>query len=105
MSRDVFGCIFKTLCKYNEKNTRNIFELYDKCNFENISFFTFYAALLVFNELGFIKLTENDILRFKINKEKKSELSQSKIYNEILKLKESLHGEVNNERNEPQSKK
>ncbi len=105
LSREVFGCIFKALCKYNEKNIRNIFELYDKCEFEDISFFTFYAALLVFSELGFIEFTETDILRLKINKDKKSELSQSKIYNEILKLKESLHGEVNGARNEPQSKK
>lgn len=106
LSRNVFGIIFKALCKYNEKYTRNIFELYDKCGFENkISFFTFYAALLVFNELGFIEFWESNFLVLKINKEKRSELSQSQIYNEILKLKESLYGEVNSARNEPQSKK
>ncbi len=106
LSRNSFGVIFKALYKFNEKFPNNIFELYDKCEFENqISFSTFYSALLVFNELELISYNDEDNLILKINKDKKSELNNSRIFNELQKLKETLYKEVNYGRSEPQNKK
>ena len=73
-----------------------MFDLYDKCDFGNaISFSTFYVALLVFNELKLIKIDEGDGVTISINKDKKSELNLSKIYRQILEIKDVFREEKN----------
>ena len=62
---------------------------------EQISFFTFYSALLVFEELKIITIDEDKNI-IKINSDVKVELSQSKIYNKLILLKDTLKGEAKN---------
>ncbi len=96
ISRATFGKVFKAISAKNGKNLFNVFELYDKCDLEpNVSFLTFYTAMLVFNELGLIKILEEDNMKILINKDKKTDLSLSKIYQNILKLKNIVKEEKN----------
>ncbi len=97
LSRETFGKIYKELIKFNRKSIINYFDLFDNTNLGNIiSFFTFYSALLVFEELGIISISEDKNCQIKINEGIKVELSQSKIYNKLLLLKETLKGEADN---------
>ena len=99
LSRETFGRIFKAIAGKANKAIYNVFELYDKCNFNNrISFSTFYSALLVFNQLKIIDIVDNQQIIIKINKGKK-DLKESSIYNNLLLLKETFKGEVENARN------
>ena len=61
---------------------------------QSISFFTFYAAILVFNEIGFISLVDDEQCIIKVNKNIKKELSSSKIYNKLSTIKDTLKGEA-----------
>ena len=99
LSRETFGRIFKAITGKANKAIYNVFELYDKCDFNNrISFSTFYSALLVFNQLKIIDIVDNQQIIIKINKGKK-DLKESSIYNNLLLLKETFKGEVENARN------
>ena len=99
LSRETFGRIFKAIAGKANKAIYNVFELYDKCDFNNrISFSTFYSALLVFNQLKIIDIVDNQQIIIKINKGKK-DLKESSIYNNLLLLKETFKGEVENARN------
>lgn len=99
LSRETFGRIFKAIAGKANKAIYNVFELYDKCDFNNrISFSTFYSALLVFNQLKIIDIVDNQQITIKINKGKK-DLKESSIYNNLLLLKETFKGEVENARN------
>ncbi len=99
LSRNTFGKIYKELMKFNRKSIVNYFDLFDAINLsENISFFTFYSALLVFEELGIISICEEKNFQIKINEGVKVELSHSKIYNKLLLLKETQKGESENGR-------
>ena len=94
--RKTYGKIYKEVSKYNGKTIFNFFDLYDLINFsEQISFFTFYSALLVFEELKIITIDEDKNI-IKINSDVKVELSQSKIYNKLILLKDTLKGEAKN---------
>lgn len=96
LSRISFGRIFKALSYKSGKSVYNVFDLYDKCDFGNaISFSTFYVALLVFNELKLIKIDEGEQVTITINKDKKSELNLSKIYKQILEIKDVFREEKN----------
>ncbi len=97
ISRESYGKIFKELTKFNGKSILNIFDLYDKLDLsQQITFFTFYSALLVFSQLGIISILEDKNFTLKINEKIKSELTKSKIYNSIVLLKDTLKGEANN---------
>ncbi len=97
MSRKTFGRIYKELVKFNKKQILNVFDLYDLTKFtDQISFFTFYVALLVFNELKIICLEEESYCIIKINEGIKADLNNSEIYNKIMMLKETLKGEAKN---------
>ena len=94
-SRETFGRIYKEISKFNGKSIYNVFDLYDKTNLQmQISFFTFYSAMLVFNELGLITIVEDKDIIIKVNKSVKAELTLSKIYQRITLLKETLKGEA-----------
>lgn len=98
ISRESFGRVFKALGAKSLKSVYNVFDLYDKCSLLNISFFTFYSAMLVFNELGLISVVNDGTLTIKINKGVKRELSESKIYNQLKLIKETHKGEVDHGR-------
>lgn len=94
LSRETFGKIFKAIAAKAGKNIYNVFDLFDKCDFKNqISFNTFYSSLLVFNELGLICIEDNVEFTLKVNKNIKSDLNNSKIYNTLKLLKERYKGE------------
>lgn len=96
LSRNAYGKIFKSLCVCANKPIYNVFELYDKCDFGNsISFFSFYSALFVFEELGFISILNNEQMVIKINKKQKKELTESEIYNRLALIKDTFKGEKN----------
>lgn len=97
LSRTTFARVFKAISLKANKPSYNVFELYDRCELENtISFFTFYSALLVFNELKLITITGEDQTTIKINKNVKNELTNSKIYNRLALIKETFKGERTN---------
>ncbi len=94
LSRNTFAKIFKFLSTKSGKQIYNVFELYDKSDFlNNISFTSFYSALLVFNQLGLITLDYKDQLKIIINKSVKKELTQSSIYKSLSLLKNTFKGE------------
>lgn len=94
ISRDTFATIFKELNKVSGM-FYDVFSLYDKCDFnEKISFTTFYAAMLVFNQLKLVEIFENDgLIKIKLDKTTKKELNQSDIFNNLMDLKETFKGE------------
>lgn len=96
LSRNTFGSIFKVLSK-NTRQIYNVFELYDKCDIgHEVSFLTFYSAMLVFNQLKLIEIVDvNNQILVKINKTKKKELTESEIYKNLMLLKDTFKGENN----------
>ena len=97
LSRNVYAKIFRTLTSKSGRSIYNVFELYDKCEISNyISFTTFYGALLVFNQLGLITIEFGEQIIIKPLKGVKKELTQSKIYNNLLLLKNTFKGENRN---------
>lgn len=97
LSRNVYAKIFRTLTSKSGRSIYNVFELYDKCEISNyISFTTFYGALLVFNQLGLITIEFGEQIIIKPLKGVKKELTQSKIYNNLLLLKNTFKGENEN---------
>ena len=93
LDRTTFARIFKALVSKSNRQIYNVFELYDRCDFKDISFNTFYASLLVFNQLGFINIEDGEQIILKINKSVKKDLTQSSIYNNLLLLKNTFKGE------------
>lgn len=94
-SRETFGRIYKEITKFNGKSIYNIFDLYEKTNLQmQISFFTLYCAMLVFNELGLISIVDDKGIVIKVNKSVKQELTSSKIFQRISLLKDVLKGET-----------
>lgn len=94
LDRDTFALIFKQLSKVSGQ-FYNVFSLYDKCEFnDKISFTSFYAAMLVFNQLKLVEMQENDgLIRIKLDKTTKKELENSEIYKNLTLLKETFRGE------------
>ncbi len=96
LSRQTFGKIFKILNYKDGKQFYNVFDLFDKCDFNNtISFNTFYSALLVFNQLKLIAVEEGNILTLRINKKIKSDLTNSKFYNDLNIIRDASKGDKN----------
>lgn len=94
LSRNTFAKVFKAISLKANKPIYNVFELYDKCELEHsLSFFTFYSALLVFNQLGIINILGDEQIIIKINKREKKDLTESTIYNRLALIKETFKGE------------
>lgn len=90
LSRETFGRIFNAICSRAGKPIYNIFELYDKINLSGISFMTFYAAFLVFQELGLIRVVEDEQLVVHANRTSKRQLTDSTLYNTLNLLKNTF---------------
>lgn len=100
LSRNTFAKVYKALVGKSGKQIYNVFELYDKCDIASqISFSTFYSAMLVFNQLGLIEIEDADQIIIKVNKTKKKDLTESSIYNKLMLLKNTFKGENENGRN------
>ena len=94
LSRQTYAKIYKALSGKQNKPVYNVFDLYDKCDLYNqVSFNTFYLALLVFNQLSLIEIEEGDLIKIKLNKSVKKDLTQSSIYNELALIKNTFKGE------------
>lgn len=94
LSREGYGKIYKALATKAGRAVYNVFELYDGLDaLKDISFQTFYGALLVFNELGLIKIAENDLVTIYLDRKTKKDLQESKIYNKLWALKKAFKGE------------
>lgn len=99
LDRKTFGSVYKAVSNKANKEVYNVFDLYDRCDFgDKVSFSTFYCALLVFNELKIIDIESDKQIKLKINKSIKSDLMKSKIYNNLLLLKNTFKGEIDNAR-------
>ena len=99
LDRRTYAIVYKAISNKTNKEVYNVFDLYDRCDFSgNISFSTFYSALLVFNELGIMEIENDKQVKIKINKTIKSDLNKSKIYNNLLLLKNTFKGENENAR-------
>ena len=94
LSRQTYAKIYKALSGKQNKSVYNVFDLYDRCDLYNqVSFNTFYLALLVFNQLSLIEIEEGDLIKIKLNKSVKKDLTQSSIYNELALIKNTFKGE------------
>ena len=97
LSHDTFAKVFSKISNNASKAVYNVFELYDKCEFgDDVSFATFYCAMIVFNQLDIIKITEvNGQILLKIDKKHKKELSESDLYKNLSLLNDTFKGENN----------
>ncbi len=94
LSRETYGLIYKSLANKAGRNIYNVFELYDQCDLlQKVSFTSFYGALLVFNELGLIKIIDNGQIVIELNRKIKKELNLSKTYNKLTILKKAYKGD------------
>lgn len=84
LSRDDFAAIYHHFIHLKGKKFINVFELHKQI--KEVSFATFYAALLVFEELKLVSFCDGEI---RINSgNSKTELKNSRIYNTLSFLKE-----------------
>ncbi len=91
LDRNTYAQIYKKLEKFAGRPIYNEFDLYDKLEIENeISFMTFYSALKVFAELELISIIEEAQIIVYINKKNKTPLTNSKLYQKLTTLKETL---------------
>ncbi len=90
LSRETFGRVFKALTGRNYCKNYSIFDVYEQKMRGKINFDTFYAAYLVFKELGLIK--ENKDVLFEISEVQnvKKSLTESSLYNKLLLIKNSM---------------
>ena len=93
LSREFFAKIFALISSKQENFYYDIFDMYDKIvSDKNIKFENFYDALLVFEELGFIKIEKGTGIMIKVNKNKKKDLSLSSVYNKLNLLSKVVKG-------------
>lgn len=87
LSRQTYGKIFNSLATKNGKSFNNVFHLFDSLKLEDISFLTFYSAFEVFKELKVITIEDNLLLTIYANRQLKTQLEASNIYNTLKNLK------------------
>ncbi len=87
LSRTTFGKIFNAVASKSGKNFNNVFHLYDSLKLEDISFLTFYSAFEVFKELKVISVQDDTFLTISANRQAKTQLDASKVYNTLMNLK------------------
>lgn len=89
LSREAFGKVFKALTSKIYTKNYTIYDIYNNKLKGKVNFDTFFAAYLVFLELGLIKLEKDVLIEVRQTEIKKS-LTQSKLYNKLTLLKNSL---------------
>ena len=93
LSRGLFGKIYSKIISKENNSYNNMFDCYFDCfPKRDVSFESFYVALLVFNELQFFKIIKSPEFRIlSLGRERKS-LNESKLYNKLSLLKNVLRG-------------
>lgn len=88
LSREFFGKIFSLLCAKQSFAFYDVFDLFEKVvGDKKIKFENFYCAVLVFEQLGFVQFEKKDsLLKIKINKNQKKDLSLSSLYGKLSLL-------------------
>lgn len=87
LSREYFGKIFSILSSKQNANFYNEFDLFDKVFKEKkFKFDNVYCAIIIFEELGFIRIDRTNGYKIIVNKKEKKELSLSKIYSKLSLL-------------------
>ena len=90
LSRETFGKIFKVLTAKNFTKFYSVFDFYQAKLQKQMSFDTFYAAFLVFKELGLIVVESDAPLIVEEQKNEKKMLTESQLYNKLNLLKNTL---------------
>lgn len=90
LSRETFGRIFKALTTKNFVKHYSIFDIYQHKMSGKVGFDTFYTAFLVFQELGLIKVESMPFMVISQNNRVKKSLTESKLYNKLMLIKNSL---------------
>ncbi len=88
LSREAFGRAFKTL---TAKNGRfySVFDIFSNKLRGKMSFDTFYAAYLVFQELGLIEVKKDALLQIIQVPNVKRDLAESKLFNKLSLFKKT----------------
>ena len=89
LSRESFGKVFKALTARSNQKFYSPVDFYENRLKGKVSFDTFYAAYLTFNELGLIKRGDTQYFNFTEVKNIKKSLTESKFYNKLLLIKNS----------------
>ncbi len=90
LSRETFGRVFRTLTGKNILKNYSIFDIYNNRLKGKVGFDTFYVAYLVFKELGLIEVHRDSLCEIVQVKNVKKALTESRIYNKLSLLKNSL---------------
>ncbi len=90
LSRETFGRIFKALTAKNFVKYYSIFDIYQNKMKGKVGFDTFYVAYLVFLELGLISVEKETFIFISQNKDVKKALTESKLYNKLTLLKNTI---------------
>lgn len=89
LSRSAFANFFVKLKAFNGQKFLNLSHLYNSiCKTIKIPFNCFYVYLMVFSELGIVKVKSEENLELEINSTIKTDLSSSKILSTINFLKQ-----------------
>ncbi len=90
LSRETFGKIFKSMTNKIYTKNYSIIDLYKNKIKGGVGFDTFFVAFLVFQELGLINVKNDVLLEISQAKNVKKSLTESKLYNKLMLLKNSL---------------
>ena len=95
LDRHHFGNIYQQLIKYEKQEFISILSVFSqivKNSKIKINFNNFIVPFYVFNQLNIINLNENKIeFIYEINKNLKTELNNSSIYNSLNLIKKSIN--------------
>ena len=93
LSRQHFAFVYQKMLSIDNTKFTDIYSIYTHLfqkDSKRVSFNNFIVPFSVFNELKIISFDEKNDLLFKINKNVKTELNTSKIYNKINLLKKTI---------------
>ena len=90
LSRETFGRVFKALTNRGYTRNYSIFDLYQSKNLGKVGCDTFYAAFLVFKELGLISVQSDAPFEIVEHTNVKKSLTESQLYNKLLLFKNTM---------------
>jgi hypothetical protein len=90
LSRETFGKIFNALTSRPFGRYYSIFDIYQAKLKGQVGFDAFYAAFLVFKELGLIIVKKDETIIIERTVGQRKNLSESRLYNKFLLLKNTL---------------
>lgn len=94
LDRSHFANVYQKILEFSEKEFNSVYSLYScivKNGYKKLSFNNFIVPFYVFKELGIIKQDENkNEFIYSVNKDIKTNLNNSKIYNQLNLIKKSI---------------